>query len=273
MLLPQMFTAEQSPDALVAIQRGTPPRLAGAAASGTVHAPNALGFPFWLHVVPAFRRRGVGRGLLAAVAGHCRGRTPVLRALQPVPAGSRDAEFLTACGFTDFDEIRHFETGTRDFNTAMLRLCQKLERRGAIPATARVVRLRDAPADRVLSLIVAHFPGPLAPLRARLTPGQADSYDLDNSVAVMVGEQLAGVLINIWHGPVAVIELRIVNPAFRGSWVMPLLLEAATRNGMDAGCTLFRFFADTANADTMRLAARAGADLIKVERRFWRRLE
>lgn len=273
MLLPAMYTAEQSPDALVAVWGGATPSLAGAAATGTVHATGAMGFPFWLQVPPGFRRRGVGRALLAAIADRCRGRTPVLRAVSPVSAGSQAAEFLTACGFADYDEIRHFETGTRAFNATMLSLCERLQRRGAIPPTTRVVPLRDAPVDQVAELIAVHFPGPRAQLRQRLTRGHAEAYDLDNSVAVLVGETLAGVVVAVWDGPVPTIELRIVHRAFRGSWVNPLMLEAATRNGMSHGSTVFRFFADTANADTMRLAARIGAELIKVERRFWRRLD
>ncbi len=272
MLLPEMFTAEQSPDALVAVAGGGTPLLAGAIASGTVHGPGALGFPAWVHVVPEFRRQGIGRALLAALADHCRGRTPMLRAMLPVAEAGQASDFLLACGVTDFDEIRRFETDTRAFHADMLRVRERLARRGGIPAGARMLRLREAPAERVAALIMAHFPNPRSRLLERLTPGAAEAFDLDNSVALMVDDRLAGVLIFVWQGRVPVIELRIVAPGFRGGWVNAWLLEAATRNGMAAGSEVFQFFAETRIADTMRLAARAGATLIRIERRYWRRL-
>jgi GNAT superfamily N-acetyltransferase len=275
-LLPEMFTAEQSPDALIAVDAAGSdgmPCLAGAVASGTVHAPRAPGFPFWLHVVPEHRRQGIGRALLGALVQRCRGRTTILRAAQPVPAASQAAQFLAACGFGDFDEIHHFEADTKSFHAQMLAVREKLARRGAIPPSARVVALRDAPPGDVATLMTAHFPTPRAHVLARLTPGAPDGFDLDNSVAILLGDTLAGVLVYVWKGRIPVIELRAVAPGFRGGWVNAWLLEAATRRGMQAGSTHFHFFADTGIADTMRLAARARATLIKVERRFWRRLD
>ena len=121
--------------------------------------------------------------------------------------------------------------------------------------------------------MTAHVPSPCAHILARLTPGTPDSFDLDNSVAVMLGDTLAGLLVYVWRGGIPVIELRAVAAGFRGGWVNAWLLEAATRRGMQAGSAKFHFFADTKISDTMRLAARARATLIKVERRYWRRLD
>jgi GNAT superfamily N-acetyltransferase len=271
-LLPDMFTADQSPDLFVAINPGAPPSLMGAAATGTVHGPGRPGFPVQIHVVPAYRRRGVGRVLADTVLRACHGRTPVLRALLAVPAASQAAEFAAACGFTQYDEIHTFETDTRAFHSAMLRTRDRLRARGRIPEAASIVTLRDASPDAVATMVAAHFPGPRATTLSRLMPGAPEAYDLDNSVALLVGETLAGVLIYSWRNGLPIIDVRIVDPAFRGGWANILLLEAATRNGMHAGSARFQFFADTGIADTMRLAARAGAELVRVERRFWRRV-
>ena len=76
-LLPEMFPADQMPDLLTAISDDAAgPHFAGALAMSAVNCPREPGFTFLLHVVPSFRRQGIGRGLLAeairlAVEGVC----------------------------------------------------------------------------------------------------------------------------------------------------------------------------------------------------------
>ena len=280
-LLPDMFTASQAPDLLVATladpARPDAPRLVGAAGLGTVHGRAARDFPFLAHVVPSWRRRGIGRALVEAAVDHCRGKGDILRAFQPVPSESGAAGFLAACGFDGRDRIVHFETDARAFHADMLRVRQRLEQRGRIRMHARVVPLRDAPAARVADLVSRHFPITRAQLLARLDPRSTSTCDLNNSVALLVGEppgaeMLGGALIYGWDGDVPVIEARVVDPALRGGWANALMLEQATRNGVAAGARRFRFFADDRLYDTMNLARRAGAEQIKVELQFWRRI-
>ena len=64
-----------------------------------------------------------------------------------------------------------------------------------------------------------------------------------------------------------------MDPALRGTWGNVLMLEEATRHGLAAGATRFRFFADDRLADTMKLAQRANAEQIRSERHFWRRID
>jgi GNAT superfamily N-acetyltransferase len=273
MLLPEMFTPTQSPDLLVAMADDPAGvrRLAGAVALGTVHGPADPGFAVLVHVVPPWRRRGIGRALITAAVARCRGRSPVLRAARPVPEESQAAAFLAACGFDRYEWIRHFETDTAAFHADMLRLRQRLGQR--VPAAARVVPLRAAPAAAIAQLVSREFPILPSQVLARLNPAAPDAYDLDKSVALLVGEVVGGALIYNWNGGVPVIEVRVVDRALRGAWGNVLMLEQATRNGLEAGATRFRFFADDRLADTMKLARRANAEEIKSERHFWRRID
>jgi hypothetical protein len=190
-----------------------------------------------------------------------------------VAADGQAAGFLAACGFDQYDEILHFEAALRPFHADMLQLRRRLEQRGSVPPDARVARLRDAKATAVADLVAANFPATRAQMLGRLTRQAPDAYDLDNSVALQVGDALGGVLIYGWDDGLPMIEVRVVAPALRGTWANVLLLEAATRNAVAAGAAGFRFFADRRIADTMSLARRANAEQIKVERHFWRRAD
>ena len=267
MLLPEMFTPSQAPDLLVAVAE-TAPRLAGALALGWHPDPKDGALQVLLHVVPSWRRRGVGRALIEAAVARC--RAPRLRALQPVPAESDAAAFLSASGFGEFDLILYFETDGAAFLADMQSIKQRLQRTGRVPGGASVVRLRDAPPQPVADLVSRHFPRSPAQIMARLDPSSPAAYDLHNSVALLLDGAVRGALIYNWNGGLPIIEIRVVDQALRGGWANVLLLEQATRHGIECGATRFQFFADTHVTDTMALARRAGAVLIKTERHFWR---
>lgn len=274
-LLPEMFGAHAAPDLLVAIGEspGKPgaKRLAGAAGLGTVNGPKP-GFPLLVHVVPGFRRRGIGRALIDAAIARVRDRTTVLRALAPVPAGSQAAAFLEACGFDQYETIRHFEADGASFVADIRRLRQRLQEAGHIPSGARVVRLLDAPPAPVAALVARIFGAQRTEVLARLDPCAPAAYDLEHSVALLLDGAVRGALIYNWNGGVPEIEVRVVDETVRGTWANVLMLERATQNGLDGGATRFRFFADERLNDTMRLARRAHAEEIRVEHHYWRRL-
>ena len=272
-LLPEMFPADQMPDLLTAISDDAAgPHFAGALAMSAVNGPREPGFTFLLHVVPSFRRQGIGRGLLAEAIRLAVGRTPALRALNPVPTGSDAARFLAACGFDEHDEIRYFEADTAPLHTEMQQLRARAAARGMIPAEARLLPLRDAPAGQVADMVAAEFPASRAQMLARLQDSTATPYDLNHSTALMLAGRLCGLILASWRGEMPLIEARIVAPGFRGGWANLLLLEQITSNGLALHKPRFQFFADSRISDTMSLARRARADLIRVEQHFRRHL-
>jgi hypothetical protein len=210
--------------------------------------------------------------LVAAVVAQSADRTPLLRALQPVEINSDAALFLTACGFGEFDEIHHFEADCAPLHAEMKRLLDRLAARRLIPFGARVVKLCDAPAEQVAAMMATEFPASRAQILAQLTDDGAGMYDMEHSTALMVGDQLGGVLLAGWREGVASVEAWMVARQFRGGWANILLIENITRIGVELNTIRFRFSADTRISDTMSLARRAKADLIRVERRFRRSL-
>ena len=270
-LLPEMFGPAGAPDLLIA-RLTEPLRVIGAAALGA-EAGGEGSVPVQVHVVPAWRGRGVGRALVRAAAEHARGRAGALCPLRPVPAGSQAAEFMRRCGFEPSDRIVHFEVDGLPFYADVLALRERLERHKRIPASARIVRLKDADQREVAALVCRSIPTSHALVLARLRPDGPNPYDLENSVVLLDGGVVRGVLIYVWNGGVPMIEVRALDPGLRGSWANALMLEEATRSAKEAGALRFHFFASDRLHDTMRLAERARAETVRIELQFTLKLQ
>ncbi len=265
-LLPELFGPGDAPDLLIA-RLPEPLRVIGAAALGK-ETDRDGSLPAMVHVVPAWRGRGVGRALVRAAAEGACGRARSLGLFRPVPAESQAAAFLRCCGFEQTDRIVHFEVDGLPFYADVLALRQRLDRHQRIPASARIVRLKDADQQEVAALVCRSIPASRALVLARLRPDGPNPYDLENSVVLLDGGVVRGVLIYVWNGGLPVIEVRAVDPVLRGSWANALMLEEATRNAKQAGALRFHFFASDRLHDTMRLAQRARAETIRIELQF-----
>lgn len=269
LLLPPAFAAGAA-ETLVALSGAG--AILGAVAIGWGHALSRQGepacFPVLVHVVPSARRQGIGRALVAAAAAHCRADADGIRTWSAVANGSEAAAFLTAVGFARHRRMLFFETDGAAFHAMVERLRAGLERAGRIAAGSRIAALHEAPAKAVVALLAADFPAPAAEILRRLQRAEPDSFDLDRSVALFVGEELAGGLLYSWNDGLPAIDALAVAPSFRNTSAVVLLLTAATRNGLDGGATRFRFSCGEDNRDTIKLARRCGAKAIRVEAEY-----
>lgn len=234
------------------------------------------GFPVAVHVLPAARRRGVGRALLDAAAAAVGGETDGLWTLGVLDEATEAAAFLAACGFEARKRIRHYRMDTPIFDRHMTRIVDRLRRNNRIPPHIRVVPLRDAPLEPVARLVAAELgSGPvrlLQRMRRGLAIDDGSGIDFDRSTVVLDGDEVAGVLLNRWDNGYPAIEANVVAPAWRNSFVNALQLQVATRRGLEAGSTHFRFDCDETITDSMNLAVRGGGEPVAVEARFYRAL-
>ncbi|MGA9867797.1 MAG: GNAT family N-acetyltransferase [Acetobacteraceae bacterium] len=269
LLLPSAFISG-APETLVALSGAG--IVLGAAAIGWVHALSRPSepacFPLLVHVVPAARRQGVGRALVGAAAALCHGEADGIRTWSPIALGSEAAVFLDVVGFAPHRRMLFFETDGAAFHAMVERLRVGLQRAGRITAGSRIAGLHEAPAKGVASLLAGDFPAPATEILRRLQRTEPDSFDLDRSVALFVGEELAGGLLYSWNDGLPAIDALAVAPAFRGTAAVVLLLEAATRNGLEGGATRFRFSCDDDNRDTVNLARRCAAETIRVDAEY-----
>ena len=255
-LMPETFAPARAPELHVAVASNA---IVGAAAIGWVPG----GFPVQAHVVPSWRRRGVGRALLDAVATAARGETARLRAWTLVGEGSPAEAFLRAAGFAVERRFHGFDTGF-EFAAHVARVRAYLARGGRIPGDIAVVPPSAAPRAELVALVAANLNAVPAAVAARLAGDGAPGYDDALSVVLIHDGAVAGATLTSREGAIGRIEVNVVAPALRGGWANVVLLDETARRGMAGGIERFRFFSDETTRDTMNLGRRTGARFLGV---------
>jgi GNAT superfamily N-acetyltransferase len=268
MLVPEAFLPRRAPECFVALPSSPTVPVAAAAVSWS-----AGGFPVQVHVIPPWRRRGVGRALVEAVAAEVAGETDRLRSWGMIPEGSPAHAFMTATSFTVARRFVGFETDGRQFADAIVPLRQRLERKGRIPADLRIVSLRDAPHEQVTRLAATELSIAPSALAARLAPQDMSGVSNDLSVVLMLHGAVCGAILVARDGDMARVDVNVVAPEQRQGWANVILLEEAVRRGLAGGIKWFRFFSDEKTRDTMNLGKRAAATQIGTGLVLERRLE
>ena len=250
-LLPDAFPAVgRAPELFVA---DGPAGLTGAAAVAWVPG----GFPVLLHVAAPFRRQGLGRALLAAAAESAAGETRALRSWTTVAADSGAAAFLAGAGFRAMRRFLVFETDATVFGQAMTRLLRRVA--GRIPASARLVPLRDAAPGGVVRLVAPAFAALPHDVAVRLLPGARNGYDGDHSLVLLHEGEVAGAMLCHAADGALEVDVNAIAAPLRGGWANLMLLEAMARGGREAGFARFRFGCEPHVHDTLNLARRTGA--------------
>lgn len=257
MLMPETFFPYFAPECWVARDSQTG-RIVGAAAVAWQPVARHAGFPIQIHVVPSARRRGVGTALFDTVSRICRESTRQLEAWSNHPEGSVAAAFLQSVGFHARRRLLGFEADGPRFYAMVRKIYDRVTRAVKIPSEFRVVALEDAPKDRVAELVIRNFEDVPISAAIALARGLA-GYDSARSVVLLSGGEVKGALLYNWNDGLPVIDVRVVAPDLRNGPANVLLLEAATRNGLDAGARRFRFSCEESVKDTIKLARRSGA--------------
>nr|WP_294545150.1 GNAT family N-acetyltransferase [uncultured Rhodopila sp.] len=264
MLLPETFSPGNAPEALVAFGRHDD--LAGAAAIGWQAVGDPAAFPVSVHVLPKFRRQGLGRALLDAAAALARGEAAALQPWTALREDSEAAAFCLACGFGVHHRILHFSGEAERMEAMLAAYREKLDRSGWIPAGARVVALPDAPPDEVANLVAREFHNHPERMLARLSCLAGTPPDPQRSVVLLLDGMVVGAqLVSIAVDGVPEVEANVVIPSLRRGWANLLLTHEGTRIGVLRGSRRFRFFCDDRVIDTVNLARRSGAEKVATD--------
>lgn len=237
---------------LVARQDGD---FAGVAAIQWESRMSLAGFGLQIRVLPALRRRGIGRALAAAAKAHCRGEAAGLWSARSHRLGTPAAAFLEASGFHAARGHHHFQVALGDFQAQIRPALDRARRREGERAPLRIVTLADAPLREVAWLVTAEFgagPGGLLGLLA-----QARTRDRLSQVA-LAGDGVAGALLGVAHGDRVHVDAWVVAPAHRRGVASLALFDAAVDAALAAGIGEITFDCEDTVRDTVRLARRAG---------------
>jgi GNAT superfamily N-acetyltransferase len=267
-MAPALFTERSAPDRVLVAQNDTTGEIVGVAAIAWQSWGIPPAFPLWIHVCEAWRRQGIARALLRHAARDCREDIDRLCSWTALEESSAAAAFARAVGFEVARRKLYFEAEGEPLLSAISPIYERLRAAGRIPADARVVTLRDAPYARVARLVSETFDSRYDYALAAVHGPESQGYDRDSSVVLLLGGTVCGALLYRWSDSVAEIGVNVVAPHVRRRWANVALLYQATRNGFNRGGRRVRFHCDDTVTDTVNIARRIGADLLRTTLEF-----
>ncbi len=258
MLLPETF-ADASYRAYLLCVRDEAPRIVAAASFRP--GPEAITH-LRLHVIPSFRRRGVGSQIVDELA---RTRAASMEGIVEV---TKEPAAVAFCARNRFERVEALTTVEADMSQ-MRYYMSRLRDRIAPSRRARTIPLSQAPVDQVANLHAEYVAreGELNRWRGLV----AHTSQMDISPVVIIDGRVAGILLGSLEGATAVVRSRVVAPGYHGSWVNAMLLAEALDIGWAAGARRARFSYPDSNRDTEKLARRFRAEVTSVVARFVRR--
>ena len=259
MLLPETFAEAAQRDYLLCLAEGSA-HVAGAA-SFCPRANTAVGVR--VHVVPAFRRHGVGSAMLAAIAAR---GFPILQGTAEITRERGAAQFADRNHFLCTNSLTTVEGGIAAFRESIRNLRARI---GQDPRL-NVAMLHETSADEVARLHAQYVArqSDVDTWRGLLTrtPG------MNHSPVVLVEGRVAGVLLWEKDGSTAVVRSRVAAPGPHTRRINLLLLAEALDIGWAQGCRKVRFFYTNAHSDTRKLASRLKAEVTSIVAEYRREL-
>lgn len=269
-LLPELMGAQVLPPRFaVAHATGDPSCLLGAAAfvpmAGQGHLP---GFRSQCRVLPAFRRRGVGRALMVELAAQARQwDASHLQSWEGLIEGP-ESVFLRAAGFCPGLGVHYFVGEA----TATLARCQPLvaalRAHERVPTAFQLMPLVDVPLDAAALLFCSQFGGSPSAGREKISQVLKNELSRVLSFALWDGSVLAGFLLAGTDEAMVQVKYWAVDPTFRHGWPAVLLLEHFIRTGAEMGIFHARYHCNDRTQATLNVARKSGAVLEAVHQTY-----
>jgi GNAT superfamily N-acetyltransferase len=267
MLLPRAIHHGCGCDALVATDDAAGRRLVGAIAIDPLMRLQPYRGPrVALHVIPPWRRRGVGRALLHAAAQLSAARNAeALYAWEKVAPESDEAQAWQRLGFDHAIESALTRIYAARAIEVLEPLVQWLRDRGHIPDEASLVPLEHANPDEVVKLVTEFLAGAGAEvdLKNRLTGNHPKPLDPRLSKVLAYKGRVAGAMLGSpVSADVGFVEVNVVDPMLRGGWANLWLKLEATRDARDEGYNAFLYETHEQHVDTAGLTRRLGGTVV-----------
>lgn len=262
-LAPRLFTTSRAPDLL----------LGAFAADGALLGVGGLawqlqgtprGFPVHIEVVPSARRQKIGRALLTAAASACRDETDRLHGWEAMEQESDAWRFALASGFEARRRFLHFEADASAFHATVAALHDWMAAHWQIPASVTTCALEDVPAEPVARLVSDTFGSPYQGCLANVNGSGAGAYDRRHSIVLLQEGVVRGALLGRQGSDVPEVDVHVVAPELRGGWANIVMLEHVSRIARTLGAEQFRFRCDERVRDSVNLAKRLRAKLLRV---------
>ena len=255
-LCPTLYRTGSAPDRVLVARAADGAALGLAAIAWRVH-DRPPGFPLHVQVREDARRRGVGRALVHAAIAACAHDTERVHGWHALAEDDGATAFARATGFAVLRRVLDFEAGMAEMRALIEPLHARIHR--AMPASARLLALADAPKREVAELVGATFGSRHEAVLTAMDAATPNAYDLQRSVVLLSNGRVQAALLARWLGGVPHVDVTVVAPGLRHGWANVALLHRAISQGCETGARAFRFRCEDTVRDTVRLATRVGA--------------
>jgi GNAT superfamily N-acetyltransferase len=266
-VMPRIFQRQTVPELLVAT--GEQGNVAGVLYYVVNRAVTPCRLRFWCRVPSNMRRRGVGSQLIEALLAEARrekaDRIVALRAvLDTTPA----ARFLQNLGFVEQHAVEQYEVDLEPMKTLLEPIYRRLQARGRIPSSARMVSLAEAPVPAVRDFVLEHMGGRPVQMMQRLQGQGTSPFETELSRVLIYQGAVAGALIMSRQGAHLDVQILAVEPSLRSGWANAWLKYEAVCGVLKSGqqSVLLSFnpdrHSDTANY-LKRLTARSRGQFVR----------
>lgn len=232
---------------------GLPPRVVAAAGLTRSIRPTPLVGPgISVHVIKPFRRRGIGRSLVSQLAAHASANgARALYAANKIPLGNEEFRSWQALGFSVCETVVDHDLPLDEFELQLAPLYDRMQQRGKIPASARIIPLFEADASEVVNLHLSELGGDSATLLQRLRGEAPESFAPRHSRVLLLDDRVVGFILGHRIAKDVVhVDANVLAPEIRGGWANVWLKLEATRSAREWGIQKFVFSTFDHYADT-----------------------
>jgi len=260
MLIPDAFHHGGGARAIVATSSDGRHIIGAAAVSPRLRSDPVTGPRIALHVIPPFRRRGIGARLLAACAQVAAAeRAAALYAWQPLLPESLEARAYAGIGF---DRSIRVEEGRADVEKSYQYLkpfFDELVQRQWIPPAAKLVPLSPAYASEIANLHVQYLGGRPDEIAAQVRGELPIRYHPQLSPVILVDGKVMGfTLARLFGERQTLVDSHALHPRLRGGWASLWLKFAGLCACRDLGIATTLFYSYDRHTDTQKLSRKAG---------------
>lgn len=265
-LIPEITSSAHLPSVIfVASPTDNPQLILGCGASLPV-IRDALkpGFPFFVRVLLPYRRKGIGRLIVAELADYVLSwNVPHLLSWHAYGHGEQYA-FLKACGFDAYLKVHKFQV-VRESAHILLDLLARFQQKNDSFKGLQLKLLTEANVHEIASLYCAHFMVSyevgLQTLKQMTSLPQAS---LLSSIAYLENNPIGFIIGYLDTENLPKVDFWMIGPKFRNSPISLVLLCHFVKNAYEHGYSVARFDCNDDARSTLKIAARLNAETLEV---------
>lgn len=222
------------------------------------------GFPFFVRVHSSYRRKGIGRLIIAQLADYVRSwNVPYLLSYQAYTNGN-ESDFLKACGFASYLKVHKFQVSRKSAHI-LLDLLEKVQQKYHSLSSLQLLPFVDSKIHEIAPLYCAHFMVSYQVGVQKLSQlASLPQATLLSSIAYLDSEPVGFVIGYLDQDNVPKVDFWMIAHESRNSAISLVLLCHFVKSAYDHGYHIARFDGNDNARSTLKIASRLNAETIEV---------